>query len=338
MSFTNCVLSGVQPTGALHLGNYLGAIKNFVALQSDYEQSLYCVVDQHAITVSQNPEELRKNVRSVAAAYLAAGIDPKQSAIFNQSAVSAHTQLAWVLNCVARLGWLNRMTQFKEKAGKNKENASIGLYTYPILMAADILCYKATHVPVGADQKQHLELARDIATRFNLEHAGYDFFPLPEPLIGETAMRIMSLRDGTKKMSKSDPSDYARIHLTDSDEDIIKKFKKAKTDGGEMPATIEELEERPEIKNLLTLHAAMTNGTLAKSLTEFKSQNFSTLKSTLADITIEVVRPFRIEMTKVLEDTDYIDTILQEGAMKARAIASPIVKDVYDIMGFLAFK
>lgn len=332
---TKRVLSGVQPTGSLHLGNYLGAIKNFTKLQNENAETLYCVVDQHAITVQQNPNDLRNSVRSVAAAFLAAGVDPKKSAVFNQSAVPEHAQMAWILNCVARLGWLNRMTQFKEKAGKNKEKASVGLYTYPVLMAADILCYQATHIPVGSDQKQHIELARDIAIRFNLEHAQHDFFPLPEPVFMAAGTRVMSLRDGSSKMSKSDPSDNSRINLTDSDEDIAKKFKKAKTDAGEMPQSIDGFEERPDVKNLYQLYAALTDQSIDTVLQHFSSKNFSSLKTELADVTIETVRPFRIEIEKTLAETDYIDSILKEGAQKARDIAQPILRKTYDIMGFL---
>lgn len=328
------VLSGVQPTGSLHIGNYLGSIKNFISLQEKYP-ALYCVVDQHAVTVPQNPQELKHSVRSVAAAFLAAGVDPKKSIIFNQSSVPAHAQMAWVLNCVARMGWLNRMTQFKEKAGKNKENASVGLFTYPVLMAADILCYHATHVPVGADQKQHIELARDIAVKFNLDHAKANFFPLPEPVFMHQATRIMSLRDGTQKMSKSDPSDYARINLTDSDDVISSKFRKAKTDAGDMPQSEHDLDNRPEIRNLYTIYGALTDKTLLETITHFADKNFSSLKTELADIAIAVIRPFRLEIEKTLADTHYIDTILKQGGQQAQEIAQPILRQTYDIMGFL---
>ena len=266
---------------------------------------------------------------------MAAGVDPKKSIIFNQSSVPAHAQMAWVLNCVARMGWLNRMTQFKEKAGKNKENASVGLFTYPVLMAADILCYHATHVPVGADQKQHIELARDIAVKFNLDHAKSDFFPLPEPVFMSQATRIMSLRDGTQKMSKSDPSDYARINLTDNDDIIRAKLRKAKTDAEAMPQNEQELENRPEIRNLYTIYSALTDKSLLETIIYFADKNFSSLKNELAEVAIAVIRPFRLEIEKTLADTDYIDTILKEGGQRAQAIAQPIVRQTYDIMGFL---
>ena len=327
------VFSGVQPTGALHLGNYLGAIKNFIPLQDQYDSALYCIVDQHAITVPQDPDELRQSVLTTAATFIAAGIDTDKAIIFQQSHVPAHSQMAWVLNCVARMGWLNRMTQFKEKAGKNKEKASVGLYTYPILMAADILTYGATHIPVGDDQKQHIELARDIVMRFNLEHAKSEFFPLPEPVFQTNALRIMSLRDGSQKMSKSDPSDYSRINLTDSNDDIIKKFKKAKTDADPMPQHPDDFEGRPEVKNLYGLYAALANISIDESLEYFKDKNFSGLKSSLADVTISAIAPIRDEISRIMDDKDYIHKVLADGAGRARKIADPIVKQTYEIMG-----
>lgn len=328
------VLSGVQPTGGLHLGNYLGAIKNFIPFQDKY-QALYCVVDQHAITVAQDPEKLKHSILTTAAAFIASGVSTEKAIIFHQSGVPEHVQLSWVLECTARMGWLNRMTQFKDKAGKNKENASVGLFSYPILMAADILCYHATHIPVGADQKQHIELARDIAVRFNLENAKHDFFPLPEPVFMDNATRVMSLRDGTQKMSKSDPSDYSRIHLSDSNDEIALKFRKAKTDAGDMPVTTEDMLDRPEIKNLFTLYSALTNTSIEESLQNFQGKQFSSLKSELADATIAVVSPIRNEMEKLLSDEKHLENILKDGARKASDIARPIVREVYDIVGFL---
>ena len=332
--FKKRIFSGVQPTGNLQLGNYLGALKNFVPLQDEAE-TLFCIVDQHAITMTQNPVDLQNSIRSVAAAFMASGLNPSKAIIFNQSKVPEHAQLAWVLNCVARMGWLNRMTQFKDKAGTNKEQASVGLFTYPILMAADILLYKSPHVPVGDDQRQHLELARDIAIRFNLEHAKENFFPEPETMLPPIAARIMSLRDGTTKMSKSDPSDMSRINLTDDNDTIIKKFRKAKTDLDGMPQTITELDNRPEIKNLYTIYAVLAKTSLTDVVDKFIDKNFSTLKETLGDITCQTLSPIRTEMTKLLQDTHYIDDILEKNAQKARNIASPILKDVYKIMGFV---
>lgn len=332
--FTHRIFSGVQPTGNLQLGNYLGALKNFVPLQ-DLAETLFCIVDQHAITTAQNQIDLQNSIRSVAAAFIASGLNPDKAIIFNQSKVPEHAQLAWILNCVARMGWLNRMTQFKDKAGSNKENASVGLFTYPILMTADILLYKATHVPVGDDQRQHLELARDIAIRFNLEHAKYDFFPEPETMIPPMAARIMSLRDGTAKMSKSDMSDMSRINLTDDNDTIIKKFRKAKTDLDGMPSTITELDTRPEIKNLYTIYAVLSNISILETVDKFVDKNFSTLKESLGEITIQTISPIRDEMAKLLTDTAYIDDVLNKNAQKARNIASPVIKDVYRIMGFV---
>ncbi len=329
------IFSGVQPTGNLHLGNYLGAIRNFVELQAEENsECIYCVVDLHAITVWQDPAALRANTREVAAAYLAAGIDPKRSIIFNQSAVSAHAELAWVFNCVARLGWLNRMTQFKEKAGKHRENASVGLYAYPNLMAADILAYKATHVPVGEDQKQHLELTRDIAQKFNNDF-GVDFFPMTEPLIFGAATRVMSLRDGSKKMSKSDPSDYSRINLTDGPDEIARKVRKAKTDPHPLPETTEGLEGRPEARNLVGIFAALSGRDVADVLGEFGGQQFSAFKAALVDLAVEKLGPMGAEMKRLMADSAYVDDVLRDGAKRAAAIATPIMDEVKDIVGFL---
>ena len=330
-SFTQRVLSGVQPTGGLHIGNYLGAIKNFVPLQKDYE-SLFCVVDLHAITVWQDPKELITKKREVAAAFIASGIDPKKSLIFNQSDVPEHTQLSWVLNCVARMGWLNRMTQFKDKAGKNKENVSVGLYTYPILMASDILIYKATHVPVGEDQKQHLELARDIVLKFNNDFEK-ELFPMPEPIIMEKAARIMSLRDGSKKMSKSDISEYSRIMLTDSNDEIEKKIKKAKTDAKPIPDSLKELELMLEAKNLITIYAAFENISFNLIHKRYGGKNFSELKKDLIGTVIDKIEPIREEMIKLTDDQKYLDSILESGSIKARNIAKEVLNEVYDVTG-----
>ncbi|MEQ8380035.1 tryptophan--tRNA ligase [Parvibaculum sp.] len=330
----NRVFSGVQPTGNLHLGNYLGAIRNFVGLQKTHE-CIYCVVDMHAITVWQDPKELAANTREVAAAYIAAGIDPSTNIIFNQSKVSAHAELAWILNCVVRIGWLNRMTQFKDKAGKDREKASVGLYTYPVLMAADILAYRATHVPVGEDQKQHLELARDTAQKFNNDFGAPDFFPLPEPLIMGAATRVMSLRDGTKKMSKSDPSDLSRITMRDSADDIAKKIRKAQTDPEPLPETVEGLEGRPGADNLVGIYAALSDRTKAEVLAEFSGAQFSVFKPALADLAVEKLTPITNEMKRLMEDPSYIDGILEKGAVRARAIADPILARVREIAGFI---
>ena len=327
------VFSGVQPTGNLHLGNYLGAIRNFVKLQETHN-CLYCVVDMHAITIWQNPSELTSNIREVAAAYLAAGIDPKKQIIFNQSQVAAHAELAWIFNCVARLGWLNRMTQFKDKAGKNREKASLGLYAYPSLMAADILAYRSTHVPVGEDQKQHLELTRDIATKFNNDF-GTDFFPLPEPLIQEGAARIMSLRDGSKKMSKSDPSDNSRINMQDDADAIANKLRKAKTDPDALPSEIEGLEGRLEARNLVGIFGALADRTMADVLQEFGGQQFSVFKQALTDVAVERLAPMTEEMKRLLADPAHIDQVLCDGSDRARAIAAPVMRDIYDIVGFV---
>jgi tryptophanyl-tRNA synthetase len=328
------ILSGVQPTGNLHLGNYLGAIRNFVRLQGDYE-CLFCVVDQHAITVWQDPKELKSQTREIASAFLAAGIDAKSNILFAQSTVPAHAQLAWIFNCVARLGWMNRMTQFKEKAGKDRENASLGLYAYPALMAADILIYKATHVPVGEDQKQHLELTRDIAIKFNNDFNTPDFFPVTEPLIFGAATRVMSLRDGTKKMSKSDPSDYSRITLTDDADAIAQKIRKAKTDPLPMPASIEEAAKRPEADNLLGIYAALSDRETADVIGEFAGQQFSAFKNALTDLAVARIAPIGIEMQRLMKDPGHVDSVLREGAERANALARPILDEIYDIVGFL---
>jgi len=327
------VFSGVQPSGALHLGNYLGALKKFVALQEDYD-CLYCIVDLHAITVWQDPKLLAGQTREIAAAYLAAGVNPTKAIVYNQARVKAHTELAWYFNCVARTGWVNRMTQFKDKAGKNAERASVGLYTYPVLQAADILAFKATHVPVGEDQKQHLELSRDIAGKFNNDFSAPNFFPLPEPLIKGPGARIMSLRDGSAKMSKSDPSDNSRINLTDDADTISKKIRKAKTDAGEIPATAKELEGRPEVANLVGIYASLAEMTTEQVLGEYAGQGFGVFKPALADLAVEKLRPITDLMNRYLADTDELDRILAAGADKAAAIADPIVADVRRVIGF----
>jgi tryptophanyl-tRNA synthetase len=343
MAFKPLVFSGVQPTGNLHLGNYLGAIKRFVEMQATHD-CIYCVVDQHAITVWQDPAELKTQIREVTAAFLAAGIDPKAHIVFNQSQVPAHAQLAWIFNCVARMGWLNRMTQFKEKAGKDRENASVGLFAYPNLMAADILAYRATHVPVGEDQKQHLELARDIAQKFNNDFAesirqhGIEdgiFFPQPEPVIMGPATRVMSLRDGTKKMSKSDPSDLSRINMTDDADTIARKIQKAKTDPAPLPSEEAGLEERPEADNLVGIFAALTGKTKAGVLKDYGGAQFSTFKKALAELAVSRVGPVNAEMQRLLADPGEIDRILAGGAQRAHAIAKPIMDQVKDVVGFL---
>ncbi|PKQ05613.1 MAG: tryptophan--tRNA ligase [Alphaproteobacteria bacterium HGW-Alphaproteobacteria-11] len=330
----NRVFSGVQPTGNLHLGNYLGAIRNFVPLQKTHE-CIYCVVDMHAITVWQDPKELASNTREVVAAYIAAGIDPSTNIIFNQSKVAAHAELAWILNCVARIGWLNRMTQFKDKAGKDREKASVGLYAYPVLMAADILAYRATHVPVGDDQKQHLELARDTAQKFNNDFGARNFFPLPEPLIMGPATRVMSLRDGTKKMSKSDPSDLSRITMRDSADDIAKKIRKAQTDPEPLPETVEGLKDRAGADNLVGIFAALAGISKADVLTRFPAAHFSVFKPALADLAVEKLSPITDEMKRLMADPAYIDKVLAEGAERARAIADPVVARVKEYVGFI---
>ena len=328
------VFSGVQPTGSLHLGNYLGAIRNFVDIQDDYD-AVYCIVDLHAITVWQEPAELKQNILDVAAAYLACGIDPKRSTVFVQSEISGHAELAWILNCVARIGWLNRMTQFKEKAGKNKEAASLGLYCYPALMAADILAYHATHVPVGEDQKQHLELTRDIALKFNNDFKAPNFFPIPEPIIEGTATRVMSLRDGTKKMSKSEASDMSRINLTDEIDLIAKKIQKAKTDAFEIPEKREDLINRPEAENLLTIFSSLTNKSLDETIKIFCGSDFKRLKMELADLLIEELKPISQEIKKLLKDKTYLKSVLKEGSEKARVIADPILEKTFEIIGMV---
>ena len=327
------IFSGVQPTGNLHLGNYLGAIRNWVRLQKDYE-SIFCVVDMHAVTVWQDPAELSRNTREVTAAFIAAGIDPEACVIFNQSAVPGHAQLAWVFNCVARMGWLNRMTQFKEKAGKHKENASVGLFAYPALMAADILLYKATHVPVGEDQKQHLELTRDIAAKFNNDFER-EVFPLTEPLILGAATRVMSLRDGSRKMSKSEPSDFSRINMTDDADLIAQKIRKAKTDPEPLPSEPAGLDGRPEAANLVGIFAALSDRSREDVLAEAGGQPFSAFKQSLTDLAVATLSPMTAEMTRLLENPDEIDAVLRRGAERAQAIAGPVLDEVYETIGFL---
>jgi len=327
------IFSGVQPTGNLHLGNYLGAIRNFVRLQDDYD-CIFCVVDQHAITVWQEPKELAANTREVAAAYLAAGIDPRRHIILNQSQVAAHAQLAWIFNCVVRIGWLNRMTQFKEKAGKQRENESAGLFVYPALMAADILLYKATHVPVGEDQRQHLELTRDIAQKFNNDF-GVECFPLTEPLILGEATRVMSLRDGTKKMSKSDPSDYSRITLTDGPDEIAQKIRKARTDPQPLPDKADGFDGRPEAENLVNIYAALAEKTVDDVLQEFAGAQFSTFKGALTDLAVASLGPVGAEMQRLMADPAYVDDVLRDGAERAAAQADAVLAEVYDVVGFL---
>jgi len=329
------IFSGVQPTGNLHLGNYLGALKNFVDLNNDKEnECIFCVVDLHAITVKQDPKKLKNNIRETVATFVASGIDPKKSIIFNQSGVVAHAEGAWILSCVARMGWLNRMTQFKEKAGKDKEKVSIGLYSYPVLMAADILLYDATHVPVGDDQKQHLELCRDIAQKFNNDFEMNNFLQVPEPLIQKEFSRIMSLKDGSKKMSKSELSDLSRINLTDNKDQIVNKIKKAKTDTLPMPKTIKELHERLEAKNLIGIYASLTNSTLEKSVESFAGKNFSEFKEKLSEVVIDKIEPISLEIKKLLSDQSYLDKILLEGVEKANLIASKKIKKIKEIVGF----
>ena len=341
-SFTNRVFSGIQPSGQLTIGNYLGAIKKFVALQDSHE-CIYCVVDMHAITTWQDPADLTNSIREVTAAFLASGIDPEKHIVFNQSQVAQHAELAWVFNCVARMGWLNRMTQFKEKAGKNRENASVGLFSYPSLMAADILLYKATHVPVGDDQKQHLELTRDIAAKFNHDFAdriaelgfGESYFPMTEPLIGGPAARVMSLRDGSKKMSKSDPSDLSRINLTDDPDAIAKKIRKAKTDPEPLPETLEGLKGRPEADNLVGIYAAINDSTKEDVIAQYGGKSFSEFKPALSDLAVEKLSPINKKMREYMDDPASIDAILVAGAAKAREIAASNMKEVRDILGFI---
>ncbi len=330
---TKRILSGVQPSGDLHLGNYLGAIKNFVTLQKEYE-CFFCVVDLHAITVWQDPKVLANKTREVTAAFIASGIDPNQNNIFVQSQVPQHAQLGWLFNCVARMGWLNRMTQFKDKAGKNSENVSVGLFSYPTLMAADILIYLATHVPVGDDQKQHLELTRDIAQKFNNDFK-IDFFPIPEPLILGEATRVMSLRDGSKKMSKSDPSDYSRIMLTDTAENIIQKIKKAKTDPEPLPQDKTGLEKRPEAENLISIFASLQDTSIESVIKDYAGKEFSTFKKDLADLSVSKLEPITSEMNKLMNDVSYIDSILKQGQDNAIAVAEPVLQKTKEIIGFL---
>jgi len=341
-NFPERVFSGIQPTGNLHLGNYLGAIVKFVALQKTHE-CLFCVVDMHAITVAQDPVELKQAIRKIAAAYIASGVDPVKNIIFNQSQVSEHAELAWVFNCVARLGWLNRMTQFKEKAGKDRENASVGLFAYPALMAADILVYRATHVPVGEDQKQHIELARDIAQKFNNDYSasiaanghGEQFFPLPEPLIQGPAARVMSLRDGTKKMSKSDASEYSRLNLADDADAIAQKVRKAKTDAEPLPSEVAGLAGRPEAENLIGIYAALNDQSRDDVLREFGGAQFSGFKNALVDLAVARLGPIGVEMRRLEQDPAYIDAILRSGSDRARALARPVMDHVKDIVGFI---
>ena len=329
----NRIFSGVQPTGSLHLGNYLGAIRNWARLQDEFE-AIYCVVDLHAVTTPHDPKELSRATREVTAGLIASGIDPARSIIFNQSMVPEHAELSWLFNCVARLGWLNRMTQFKEKAGKNREQASVGLYAYPVLMAADILAYKATHVPVGEDQKQHLELTRDIAQSFNSTY-GVDFFPLPEPQIFGSATRVMSLRDGTKKMSKSDESDYSRINMTDGADEIAQKIRKARTDPDPLPESTDGLAERPEALNLVSIYAALEDIELDQVIQEYQGQGFSTFKKALADLAVVRLGPVGNEMKRLTAESGEIDKVLADGAERAVQLSGPIVAEVREIMGFL---
>ncbi len=327
------VFSGMQPTGALHLGNYLGALTKFVDLQNTHE-CLFCIVDLHAVTVFQDPKLLASQTREIAAAYLAAGVDPAKAIIYPQSQVAAHTELAWFFNCIARVGWLSRMTQFKDKAGKNSERVSVGLYAYPVLQAADILAFKATHVPVGEDQKQHLELSRDIAQKFNNDFGVPGFFPLPEPLIKGPGARIMSLRDGTKKMSKSDPSDNSRINLTDTADMIAKKFRKARTDAGMVPDNMDELADRPEVKNLVGIYAALSGLKDQQVLAQFAGQGFGVFKPALADLAVDKLRPISTRLNDYLDNPGEVDKVLADGAQKAHEISAPIMADVRKVMGF----
>ena len=333
MSKKNRIFSGVQPTGSLHLGNYLGAIRNWARLQDEFE-AIYCVVDLHAVSAPHDPKELSRATREVTAGLIASGIDPARSIIFNQSMVPEHAELSWLFNCIARLGWLNRMTQFKEKAGKNREQASVGLYAYPVLMAADILAYKATHVPVGEDQKQHLELTRDIAQSFNSTY-GVDFFPLPEPQIFGSATRVMSLRDGTKKMSKSDESDYSRINMTDGADEIAQKIRKARTDPDPLPGTVDGLAERPEALNLVSIYAALEDIEIDQVIQEYQGQGFSTFKKALADLAVVRLGPVGNEMKRLTAESGEIDKVLADGTERATQLSRPIVAEVREIMGFL---
>ena len=333
-NFKEVVFSGVQPTGNLHLGNYLGAMKNFVELQKKME-CIYCVVDLHAITVFQNPKELNANILETTAGFLACGLDFKKSIIFNQSSVSGHAELAWIFNCISRVGWMSRMTQFKEKAGSNKENASVGLYVYPNLMAADILLYKATHVPVGDDQKQHLELTRDIAQKFNNDFKSNNFFPIPEPLIQKKISRVMSLRDGKRKMSKSEESDYSRINLADSEDEIRKKIKKAKKDSLPIPEKIEDLKNRPEALNLLIIYSSITDSTLEKTLKEMNGKDFSKFKENLSDALISAICPIGKRIKDLNNDKSYLLKILKDGSNRARKISEHNLNKIKEIVGFI---
>ena len=333
-NFKRRVFSGIQPSGNLTLGNYLGALKRFAQKQDEGIETIYCLVDMHAITVWQDPEKLRRATREAAAAFIAAGVDPSKSILFNQSQVGAHAELAWILNCVARLGWMNRMTQFKDKAGKNAEKASLGLYAYPALMAADILLYHTTEVPVGDDQKQHVELTRDIAAKFNHDY-GVEFFPQPEPVIEGAATRVMSLRDGSKKMSKSDPSDASRINLTDDADTIAKKIRKATSDAEPLPETLEGLATRPEAKNLVNIFAALSNRSAADVVAEYAGQGFGTFKPALADLAVAQLAPISGEMNRLMQDPAEIDRILGQGAKQADAIARPILEKAYEIVGMV---
>ena len=333
-SFPTRIFSGIQPSGGLTLGNYLGALKRFVEKQDEGIETIYCMVDMHAITVWQDPEKLRQQTREGAAAFIAAGIDPARSILFNQSQVSAHVELGWIFNCIARMGWMSRMTQFKDKAGKNSENVSLGLFAYPSLMAADILAYKATHVPVGDDQKQNLELCRDIAIKFNNDY-GVNFFPVVEPVIEGAATRVMSLRDGTKKMSKSDPSDQSRINLTDDADTISKKIRKAKTDPEPLPETLDGLKDRPEARNLVNIYAALAGHTAEQVITDYAGAQFGTFKPALADLAVAKLEPITLEMNRLMQDPAEIDRILGAGADRADAIARPILDQVYDIVGMI---
>ena len=333
-SFPPRIFSGIQPSGGLTLGNYLGALKRFVEKQDEGIETIYCMVDMHAITIWQDPVKLRQQTREGAAAFIAAGIDPARSILFNQSQVTAHVELGWIFNCIARMGWMSRMTQFKDKAGKNSENVSLGLFAYPSLMAADILAYKATHVPVGDDQKQHLELCRDIAIKFNNDY-GVDFFPVVEPLIEGAATRVMSLRDGTKKMSKSDPSDQSRINLTDDADTIAKKIRKAKTDPEPLPDTLDALKDRPEARNLVNIYAALAGHTAEQVIRDYAGAQFGTFKPALADLAVAKLEPITLEMNRLMKDPAEIDRILGAGADRADAIARPIVDQVYDIVGMI---
>ena len=333
-TFTPRVFSGIQPSGNLHLGNYLGALKRFADAQNNGIESIYCMVDLHAITVWQNPEDLRRATRELCAGFIASGIDPEKSILINQSQVPEHAQLAWIFNCVARMGWMQRMTQWKDKAGKNQQNASLGLLAYPSLMAADILIYHATHVPVGEDQKQHLELTRDIAAKFNHDY-GVDFFPLTEPVIEGAATRVMSLRDGSKKMSKSDPSDASRINMTDDADTIAKKIRKAKTDPEPLPDNTDALEDRPEARNLVNIYAALADTSVEKVIADHAGQNFATFKPLLADLAVAKLAPIAGEMSRLMGEQDEIDRILSRGAERARAITAPILRRTYDIVGMV---